>query len=179
MCVGGGEGGGVGRRCGHGLPAELERVIINLYVSRGPNHLNHKWSTKELNLCLLMKIKDLEVRGSSRVVSLDKALCSSFSILARVYKWVPATQLLGGRSPYNGLYGRGSARKGYLFQASGIRKSRDLTPWSIRKGRKICNLGLWKGLKEPTDEFYGCIKSRKRSFFVIDSYCERQCIYSS
>ena len=49
----------------------------------------------ELNLCLLMKIKDLEVRGSSRVVSLDKALCSTFS-LAHVYKWVPAKQLPGG-----------------------------------------------------------------------------------
>ena len=31
-------------------------------------------------------------------------------------------------------------------------------------------MGLWKGLKELTDEFYGFIKSRKRSFFVIDSY---------
>ena len=56
-CIGGGGGWAEGR-CGHGLPAELERVIINLYVSRGPNHLNDKWSIKELNLCLLMiKIK--------------------------------------------------------------------------------------------------------------------------
>ena len=31
-------------------------------------------------------------------------------------------------------------------------------------------MGLWKGLKELTDEFCGFIKSRKRSFFVIDSY---------
>ena len=53
----------------------------------------------------------------------------------------------------------GSARKGYLFQASGI--------W---KGREICYLGLWKGPKGPTDEFYGFIKSRKRSIFVNDSY---------
>ena len=76
-------------RCEHGLPAEL-------YVSRGPNHLNHKRSIKELNLCLLMKIKDLEVRGSSRVVSLDKALWSTLSLFTQVYKWVPATQLPGG-----------------------------------------------------------------------------------
>ena len=40
-CIGGGGGWAEGR-CGHGLPAELERVIINLYVSRGPNHLNDK-----------------------------------------------------------------------------------------------------------------------------------------
>ena len=40
MCVG--KGGGGGDRCGHGLPAEIERVIINIYVSRGLNHLNHK-----------------------------------------------------------------------------------------------------------------------------------------
>ena len=31
-------------------------------------------------------------------------------------------------------------------------------------------MGLWKGLKGITDEFYGFIKSRKRSVFVIDSY---------
>ena len=41
MCVYRGGGGG-GGRCGHGLPAEIERVIINIYVSRGLNHLNHK-----------------------------------------------------------------------------------------------------------------------------------------
>ena len=31
-------------------------------------------------------------------------------------------------------------------------------------------MGLWKGPKGITDEFYGFIKSRKRSVFVIDSY---------
>ena len=31
-------------------------------------------------------------------------------------------------------------------------------------------MGLWKGPKGITDEFYGFIKSRKRSIFVIDSY---------
>ena len=54
---------------------------------------------KELNLCLLMKIKDQEVRGSSRVVSLDKALCSTLCLFAQVYIcdiWVPATQLPEG-----------------------------------------------------------------------------------
>ena len=38
-------------------------------------------------------------------------------------------------------------------------------------GREICQLGLCKGPKhELTDEFYGFIKSRKRSIVVIDSY---------
>ena len=38
-------------------------------------------------------------------------------------------------------------------------------------GREISQLGLCKGPKhELTDEFYGFIKSRKRSIFVIDSY---------
>ena len=42
-CVMGGRGVGGGEgRCGHGLPAELERVIINLCVSPGPSHLNHR-----------------------------------------------------------------------------------------------------------------------------------------
>ena len=36
--------------------------------------------------------------------------------------------------------------------------------------REICHLGLGKGLKGLTDKFYGFIKSRKRSIFVIDSY---------
>ena len=49
--------------------------------------------------------------------------------------------------------------KGVSFQASGM--------W---KGREICHLGLWKGPKGRTDEFYGFIKSRKRSSFKIDSY---------
>ena len=35
---------------------------------------------------------------------------------------------------------------------------------------RICHLGLWKGPKGLTDEFYGFIKLRKRSIFVIDSY---------
>ena len=64
----------------------------------------------------------------------------------------------------------GSTRKGYLFQASAIWKGTDFTLWSIRKGREICHLGLWKGLKGRTDEFYGFIKSRKHSVLVIDSY---------
>ena len=35
-----------------------------------------------------------------------------------------------------------SARKGYLFQASGIWKGRDFIGWRIWKGREICHLGL-------------------------------------
>ena len=53
----------------------------------------------------------------------------------------------------------GSVRKGYLFQASGI--------W---KGREICHLGLRKYPKGLRDEFYGFIHSKKPSIFVIDSY---------
>ena len=64
----------------------------------------------------------------------------------------------------------GSARKGYLFQASGIWKGRDFTRCSIWKSREICHLGLWKGPKGRTDKFYDFIKSGKRSIFVIDSY---------
>ena len=58
----------------------------------------------------------------------------------------------------------------YLFQASGIWKGRDFTCCSIWKGREIFHLGLWKGPKGRTNEFYGFIKSRKRSIFVIDCY---------
>ena len=33
---------GGGACCGPGLPAELERIIMNFSVSRGPSHLNYK-----------------------------------------------------------------------------------------------------------------------------------------
>ena len=55
-----------------------------------------------------------------------------------------------GGTPYDGLCREAPSRKGYLFQA-----------WSIRKGREICHLLLWKGPKRLTDGFYGFIKSRK------------------
>ena len=49
-------------------------------------------------------------------------------------------------TPYNGLcaYAKGSARKGYLFQASGLWKGRDFTSWSLWKGKEICHSGLRK-----------------------------------
>ena len=62
-----------------------------------------------------MKIKDLEIRDSSRVVSLDNALCSTFSLFIQVYKRVPATQFPGGRTPYNGLYGEAPPERGTLL----------------------------------------------------------------
>ena len=75
-----------------------------------------------------------------------------------------------GGTPYDGIYWGAPARKGYLFQASGIWKDGDFTSWSISKGREICHLGMWKGPKGLKDELYGFIKSRKHSIFVIDSY---------
>ena len=51
----------------------------------------------------------------------------------------------------------GSARKGYLFQASGIRKDRGFTSWNISKGRETCHLGLWNP-KDPKSlqQLKGC-----------------------
>ena len=43
----------------------------------------------------------------------------------------------GGGTPYNGLYGE------VYEKVAGIL----LVNWSIRKGREICHLGLWKGPK--------------------------------
>ena len=57
----------------------------------------------------------------------------------------------------------GFAWKGYLLQALGISKGRDFTSSSIEKGREICHLGLWKGRKGLTGEFYGLIKLRNLS----------------
>ena len=88
----------------------------------------------------------------------------------------------GGGTPYDRLY-YGKApptRKGCpFFQASGIWKSRDFTSWCIKKDREICHLGLWKGPKGLTDEFYGFINSRRHSIVVDWFLLKRQCIYSS
>ena len=80
--------------------------------------------------------------------------------------------------------GVGSARKGYPFQASGIWKRRDFTCWkkkyiknNIRVGKSV--VWVCKRAQGVRDEFYGFIKSRKRSIFEIDSYFRRQCICSS
>ena len=53
----------------------------------------------------------------------------------------------GGGSPYDGLHGR-------------------LHP----NGEPFSGFSYVKGPKGLTDKFYGFIKSRKRSIFVIDSY---------
>ena len=59
-----------------------------------------------------------------------------------------------GGTPYNGLYGEVPPERGTFFMLQ----------------VEICHLGLLKSPKRLTDEFYGFIKSRKRSIFVIDSY---------
>ena len=64
-----------------------------------------------------MKIKDLEVRDSSRVVSSDKALCTTFSLFIQVYKGVPATQLPGGEFH---MKGAGYSSEFYLDLAQPI-----------------------------------------------------------
>ena len=64
-------------------------------------------------------------------------------------------------------------------EASGIWKGRDFTRWSIRKGREICHLGLWKGSKGWAGEFYGSIKPKKRSILAIDSYLNDSAFQSS
>ena len=74
-----------------------------------------------------------------------------------------ARNALEGRREYSlwRAIREGSARKGYLFQASGIWKSWDFTSWII----------IWVCERAPlTDEFYSFIKSTKRSIFVIDYY---------
>lgn len=60
-----------------------------------------------------------------------------FEFKAKVFILVP------GGTPYNGR--GGSARQGYLLQASGIWKGSDFTSWSIWKGREGKSLiSVWK-----------------------------------
>ena len=71
----------------------------------------------------------------------------------------------GEDTPYNGLYGEALPERGTFFRLQVYERI-----GSIWKGREICHLGLWKGPKGWTDEFYGFIKSTKRSVFDIDSH---------
>ena len=84
----------------------------------------------------------------------------------------------GGRySPWWPIW-EGSARKGYLFQASGIWKGRDFTRWSIQMGREICRLGLWKGPKHDYTWILWHYKVEKTFYFCEWFLFNTQCIYS-
>ena len=77
----------------------------------------------------------------------------------------------GGGTPYNGLYREAPPERGtffslQLYEREGIL----LVEVYIWRGREICHLGMLKGPKDQTDEFYVFIKSSKRSIFVVDSY---------
>ena len=98
----------------------------------------------QLNLCLLMKIKDLEVRDSSRVV---KALCSSFSLFIQVYKRVPATQFPGGRTPYIGLYGEAPHERGIFFRPQVYKKGLGFYSLKYTKGQGNLSFGSVEGPK--------------------------------
>ena len=68
----------------------------------------------------------------------------------------------GGNNRYNGLYSVGSARKGSLFQLQVYeRVGISVVEVYERVGKCVMHL---------KDEFYGFIKSRKRSIFVFDSH---------
>ena len=55
----------------------------------------------------------------------------------------------GGGTPYNGPYGEAPPEKDTFSMLQVYERV-----GSIWKGRKICHLGLWKGPKELTDEYY-------------------------
>ena len=62
--------------------------------------------------------------------SVGFVIANCLNMLLRIYHRSVATLLVaepgnGGVTPFDGLYREGSAQKGYLFQASGIRNSRD------------------------------------------------------
>ena len=73
-------------------------------------------------------------------------------------------------SPYDGLYGEAPPERGILFRLQAYeRVGISLAEVYKRVGKSV----RWfceRAQKRLTDEFYGFIKSRKRSIFVIDSY---------
>ena len=66
---------------------------MNSYVEEGGGGAVVQW--------LVRWTSDLKVSGSTpspchRVISLDKILCPTLSLSTQVYKWVPASYMLGG-----------------------------------------------------------------------------------
>ena len=76
----------------------------------------------------------------------------------------------GGNSQWWPIRG-GSAQKRYIFRLQVYERVRiSLVEVYKRVGKSGCHLGLWKAPKGVTDGFYGFIKLRKRSIFVIGCY---------
>ena len=87
----------------------------------------------------------------------------------------------GGGTPYNGLYGEGSAKKGYLFESSCMWKGMDFTSWSLWKCLGNLSLRIVQGL---TGAVHGCKKSKPmvllQNIKVMQRYkvvCERGTIF--
>ena len=49
-------------------------------------------------------------------------------------------------------------------------KGLGISLFEVYESREICYLGVGKGPKGRTNDFYGFIKSGKRSIIVLDSY---------
>ena len=77
----------------------------------------------------------------------------------------------GGGTPNDGLYGEAPSERG-IFSRLQVYERVGISLVEVYKtvGKSGCHLGLWKAPKGLTDGFYGFIKLRKRSIFVIDSY---------
>ena len=82
----------------------------------------------------------------------------------------------GGGTPYDGLYGEAPPDRYIFFRRHVYERVGILLVEVYERVGKSVIFGSVKGL---TDEFYGFIKSRKRSIFVIDSFLKEQFIYSS
>ena len=75
----------------------------------------------------------------------------------------------GGGIPCNGLYGESPPAGGTFFRLQLYERVGILL---VEVYERVGKSVTWvcEGSKEPTDEFCGFIKPRKRSTFVIDSY---------
>ena len=96
-------------------------------------------------------------------IQLDKEKKTHLNALKALFckKKMQQTVLKMGKIQSGGgpIWG-GSARGGYLFQASGILKGRDFTSSSIRTVTAVC---MWKELEVLTAVFFGCAKNEKNS----------------
>ena len=102
-----------------------------------------------------------------RYFPLHKALLKCPLTVSKVSIVRLMESIVRGGTPYNGLYGEASAERCTFFRLQVYeRVGISLVEVYERVGKSV----IWVCERAQTDEFYGFIKSRKRSIFVIDSY---------
>ena len=107
-----------------------------------------------------------------RHISLHKALlkCPLTVSKASVLRLIKSIVGGGGGTPYQGLYGEALPKRGIFFRLQVYKRVGILLVGVNERAGKCLIWVCERAQRTIKHEFYGFIKSRKRSIFVIDSY---------